>query len=367
MCNYLILILLLCQILFARPFGPSYYGFRSRGMGNASIAVMDDWNALYVNPAGLNLYKKKFGFYGDMGFGGDWGGIANFVNFAFKNAERFTQPDSLNHDFIIELIQDHDNVWHSFSLYPDVFLIAKDFGLGIYSTIETRFALESGVLFPKIGISGTSDWVLASGISNVYDDFLSVGMIGKSIIRVQVPEVFLNIPESVRRSDLLQNGEYFDATKELSLITGGMSFDIGTIFHLGPKKGTKIGLVFQDILGFLGNERILIQSHIGIAQHVLPAIDGVVIKDFVVALDLKDIFRSSKEKTFPEKVHMGMEIKFPYNAIRMGFNQGYFTFGLGLNYHIVHFDYLYYNEELGNYVGQRPNPTHSFKFGLGIF
>ncbi len=349
-----------------RTFGSSYYGFRARGMGNTSIAVMDDWNALMSNPAGLNSFSRKLGFYLGSGIGGG-NGLAEFAKFAFENAKKLTNPNAITINFLKELSKDHDNVWRTVSFSPDAIVITKDFGLGVYSMNETFFSLESGAYYPKLGISGFYDWVLAGGISNRYRDWLSIGMSGKYFVQSQVEYSYLDIPESVRRGDLLTQGDYYGGFRGLGLFSMGMSFDVGTIIHLGYKKSTKLAWVVQDILGYKGHDRLLIQHHIGIAQHIPPMIDGMIVKDALISVEIKDIARKSEVKRFGKKLHAGVEIRLAYLDLRTGINQGYPTGGVGLHFPIVHIDYLYFNEEMGTYVGQRPNPTHSFKIGFGVF
>jgi Long-chain fatty acid transport protein len=66
-----LIVILLCSFTFiAAAKGPQYNSLRVRGMGGAFVAVADDKNALYYNPAGLNLINR-FGNYEenpDMGY-----------------------------------------------------------------------------------------------------------------------------------------------------------------------------------------------------------------------------------------------------------------------------------------------------------
>jgi hypothetical protein len=53
-----------------------------------------------------------------------------------------------------------------------------------------------------------------------------------------------------------------------------------------------------------------------------------------------------------KKVHLGTELSLPLIDLRGGINEGYFTYGVGVNFLIFHFDAAYYTEEIGAYPGQ---------------
>jgi len=68
--NKLIFILLCSFTFIAAAKGPQYNSLRVRGMGGAFVAVADDKNAIYYNPAGLNLINRLGNFEEnpDMGY-----------------------------------------------------------------------------------------------------------------------------------------------------------------------------------------------------------------------------------------------------------------------------------------------------------
>jgi len=66
-----LIVILLCSFTFiAAAKGPQYNSLRVRGMGGAFVAVADDKNAIYYNPAGLNLINRfgNFEENPDMGY-----------------------------------------------------------------------------------------------------------------------------------------------------------------------------------------------------------------------------------------------------------------------------------------------------------
>jgi hypothetical protein len=90
----------------------------------------------------------------------------------------------------------------------------------------------------------------------------------------------------------------------------------------------------------------------------------------LVALEITDIFGAEEEtgryEYFPKKIHFGAEVDLTYAAFRVGLNQGYPTFGIGLMAGIVDLDYVYFTEESGYFTGQRPKPKHVVSLGLAF-
>jgi hypothetical protein len=53
-----------------------------------------------------------------------------------------------------------------------------------------------------------------------------------------------------------------------------------------------------------------------------------------------------------KKIHLGTELSLPIIDLRAGINQGYMTYGIGINLLVFRIDAATYTEELGAYTGQ---------------
>ncbi len=62
----------------------------------------------------------------------------------------------------------------------------------------------------------------------------------------------------------------------------------------------------------------------------------------------------NNEEQIGKKIHVGTELQFLFTDIRVGFYQGYPSYGLGVNLFIAQLDAAYYNVESGEYPGQTP-------------
>lgn len=87
------------------------------------------------------------------------------------------------------------------------------------------------------------------------------------------------------------------------------------------------------------------------------------VRELLIAADIKDI---SGKDIFFNKVHFGAELDMEKIAIRCGINQGYPTYGFGINLSILHIDYAYLTEEWGYYPGQNPNSAHIISVRTGF-
>lgn len=67
-----------------------------------------------------------------------------------------------------------------------------------------------------------------------------------------------------------------------------------------------------------------------------------------------------------KKIHAGVELSLPLIDLRMGANQGYSTFGVGLDMWLFRFDAAMTTEELGAYPGQTPQTRYMASFGLSL-
>ena len=68
------------------------------------------------------------------------------------------------------------------------------------------------------------------------------------------------------------------------------------------------------------------------------------------------------------KLHLGMEMSLPLLDVRAGLNQGYFSYGAGINLGVFRIDAAQYGVEIGEKLGQqearRTSVLISFDFGF---
>jgi len=93
-----------------------------------------------------------------------------------------------------------------------------------------------------------------------------------------------------------------------------------------------------------------IQDNLGIGFAGVVDLPGI---DLTLGAELTHLTQSSEQ--FGKKVHLGTELSLPFIDLRAGVNQGYTSYGLGLDLLFLSLDAAYYTTELGVYPGQSPD------------
>ncbi|MDR1474621.1 MAG: conjugal transfer protein TraF [Endomicrobium sp.] len=373
-------------------------GLRPMSMGGAFIAVADDENAFFYNPAGitettgyslqvlsmdavlltdtLDLYK----FYKDNG---------KDIN----NWSELTQQQQVE---IVNKILNNalDKPAGILISAPSVTFINKpiaikenylNFGIGLFSWIEAVAKFKRGVLFPSLyynaEVTGISIIPLAYKIAFLdavkLHGTLSLGVNFKYMYRIKNCQDRVSLDE-------IQNYEFLNALLE------GTAFgmDFGVIYRLNTR--WNFGLNVTDIFttcvkyknvyknsqdyGKRLNGSIKPNLGVGIAyipekfyywpdKYLNTNNNLMFVFDIIGFTEAEEYFIES----FFKKIHFGTECKLSPFVIRMGFNSGYPTVGLGIVTKIVNLEYAFYGEEQGAYAGQKPAWFHrmqlSVKFG----
>ena len=221
-------------ICFAAEYPYIYKGFRPMGMGGAFVAVSNDANALFYNPAGLadieNIRVSIFGLEIESG----------------KNTVGLIK-DALDTDF--------GNATESAQFLRDHMGDRSHFGLAIVPSYSMpRFAvtvLGSGRMdldvrdrqYPKLDVNVISDIGLGAGYAHPFlDNSLLVGASAKYIHRQSLTQEYtvadLSDKLSDRINDDLKKGD-------------GILVDLGVIYKLSKFEfaNSRVGISANNLLG----------------------------------------------------------------------------------------------------------------------
>ncbi|MDI6809411.1 MAG: hypothetical protein QME66_10580 [Candidatus Eisenbacteria bacterium] len=337
---------------------------RTLGMGGAYLAIANDHNALYSNPAGLSRVRgmsisiPSISFHTNQDLIDISQDVTDFID---EHESEFADFDSVTDDFLRGL-DPFDDRWMSFAVDPLVDLVFPHFGLGAYSTIDARFKIDRGIYQPRISVQVKNDMVGVVGISKslgLLGKKMDIGVSAKYIQRRLLSESLSGTDASTFDEESIQ-----DMLDTLETAKTGLTFDIGALYPLNG--ATTLALVLKDVAGKVDDETIPMTVNVGIASR--PAILKIIplFRNTVIAADVDDIFG---EGSMLNRVHLGAETKFallPFITLRGGFNQGYPTYGLGLNLLIVRLDFAYYGEELGSKPGQIPQWNYFGTIKIGF-
>jgi hypothetical protein len=326
-------------------------GIRPLGMGNAFVAVGDDRNALYYNPAALSkLEKTRVSGLGVLG--GIDNEFFNVIEFIQDNEEQFSDFDTIDQEFYDSLAP-YDDKWVAADANAYMDFTRPGFGIGAYTTGRIQFKVDRGVYEPRVHASVSDDIVAVAGGSMDLGHYgLTAGAALKGIWRRQT-ERALTAREVV-------DFDPQDILDDLASAEAGFGMDLGLMWS-PPLPSLTVGAVLRDAPGFIGGESLGAAFDLGAAWR--PFEEGLLSR-MVVALDLKDAFDGGA--AFGNKLHLGTELALPIVSVRGGFNQGYPTAGVSLGTRILSLDYAFFGRELGEFPGAESQFLHALEARLGF-
>jgi hypothetical protein len=341
-----------------------FLGVRPAGMGSAFVAVSDDENAIFFNPAGIKK-QNNWRVLGPIFKLGDdirkLKDLSDAMDKANTNQERADVID----DFIPL------NVLVEGNMFP-VYL-NEEFSLGLFSGIKTRVEVLNPVQ-PRIEISGFTDTTLIYSCAQNLDKKTSLGVSIKAISRKKImpanTPVDTRDPENpdrdvvvITQTDLLNyNKTDFEIKDFYKKIKGeGLSFNIGLLHNLNKK--ITLGAMISDFGGTkinYGNTTSQIPSALRLGISYRIPLNN---KEILTALDISEF---GKAGSFYKKLHLGSEFSLNGVNLRLGINQGYPVFGMGIKIGYFKFGYAYYQEERGRYAGELAEKSHLISMELNF-
>jgi hypothetical protein len=318
------------HLAFGEELKWTQFGLRPLGMGNAYVAVADDYNALFYNPAGLARLKEWDGelinpavevsdttisFAQDLGklSGGGAGGTAE----------------------VLDLLQNQTGKIHHLGLYLTPHLIFKNFGFALGIELETTMVVHS-----DIDIEFAAGPRIIAPISyahNFLDDKLSIGGTVKLLARGGIDNSFniqtISAFTSKKTADESGTGE---KTQDLSeFIEGGYGIGIDTGILFTPIKTMEptLGVSITDIGGSTYEKFDIQGTAVAAPETRLPSVNtGISIKPFMgekaYVLLATDADMINQSPHYSQKLNYGME--WGYGQIiklQTGLKAGYLTAG----------------------------------------
>ena len=388
-------LLLLATTAFTAP-GPQHRSLRGLAMGNAFVAVVDDKDALYYNPAGLNLINN-------LGNAAQRPGLANYprnrIN-ARVNVVGAALPIADMQDFY-GFFRDHENSFSDYdSLLNDRTLFSdlapfdrrpvevgllhgaefamRNFGVAYWADARVAPYADVGVLLPQAGVETIQlDAVFQiAGAHAFLNERLSAGGGYRLANRQTVRNMQVSANEAAedggqplidRVQDTLNNK--FSNLTDPS--TYGHGIDLGVLWQ--QNTWLRFGAALQNFGMVLNDEFVTPEFTVGaVVTPPLLSTDGRFARKVNVALDLEDLFNNERNYRPMSKVNFGVEVEqhtMWFAALRLGtgFKGGYWAGGVGLSLlSALHIEYATWSEEQGFYTGHIEDRYHAFRVGVGL-
>jgi hypothetical protein len=346
-----VLMLLFSWNTYAKELPYIYKGARPLGMGGAFIALSNDANALFYNPAGLADIKETQLSPVGIEIESDRGGYRftdDVLKLNFDNSNKVAQ-------FLQGHIGDFGHVAASF--FPNY--SSPDFAFGLIGSAKSNLQVRDRQ-FPKLVVDAIGDGGVCTGFAHsLLDNNLLVGANLKYLYRESLEHEYTI-------SDMTTTG-FKDRVRDDINHGSGLLLDLGMIYKIQGAQGRtdqgplQLGISINNLIG----------SKLGKAEDIDPHVDLGVSKrigNITLAADYVDIFgQLGEDQDVGKRIHLGLE----YAAtkilnLRTGIYQGYVTFGIGLNMKQLQIDMLTYSEEVGTNSGQQKDRRYMLSFGLGL-
>jgi hypothetical protein len=342
------------SLLRASEVYPFFRDIREEGMGGAGVAVVDDQTALFVNPAGLGKIRGPY--------------------FTIVNPQiemNYDLNSSLGTSLKYQSLQDPQAMLNLNKQSPDKHFhagaqllpsfVTTNFGIGAYArySVDTDYTSSTDLF----NYNYTNDEGAVLGYCfRLFEGRLKIGATGKLINRVQVAQTFPGTTTGLTMQQIATEGTGvgWDGGVLLTapwdwLPTLGISaHDIGnTKFNLGNGLQYKTGI--QP-----GPQMQMVNAAIGI----FPIHSNHVRSSFTI--EYQDL--QNPQTLQPMRPwHGGVEFNFgDILNIRGGFNEGYYTAGIELDFGHNQFQAATYGEEIGTATVNREDRRFVFEYSFRL-
>jgi hypothetical protein len=337
----LFIILILSQYSIARELYQSGLPPRCMAMGGTCISHIRGSQALFFNAATL---ARVEGF--DMTLG-------QFTAGASKDAQSYVDAIQNNSGNTLS-INDVQGLYGK-TLTADVAarssIVMPFFGFGVYSQnylIETF----SNPTFPTFNMNYISDYGYTVAAALPLGPATSFGIAGRSVKRwggnkdIDILTLVNSTTQNIIDSNFPDHGV-------------GTALDLSVMTTLPTDLKPTFAIVWNDV----GTTRYqMTKGNQDPPTQQDNLIFGSSIKhDFLGATwthALEYKFIRTNGEDLSKKVHLGTEASFGVIDLRAGLNQGYLTYGVGVDLWFLQLDATYFSNEQGSYAGQSRNDRY---------
>lgn len=366
----------------AGPTSPFVPGIRPLGMGGTFMAIADDTNAMFYNPAGLSRVDETYISFLDMRFETSQDTI-DLGKYFWDNQDRLQGKGAYTTDNPMSNLTTEDinkltSVHVKFRYDLDVLSMAwRNFAMGVYGNLNLDVSIKQQGLFDmRVGAVAESDLLVPisyaheiniQGLNDFFDDCLAGGRLslGGTVKVFQRRSINENLSlfeiDGFTKVDPLTGKSRLDNDVD-NFVKGtmGYGFDLGTLYHVNQLY-SNFAIVVRDLYTSIGDETV--KPDLGFGYAYRPPWTFGPFKNFIFAFDLDGINDSTL--TFFNKWHMGFETTFiGIFGLRVGAYQGYPSLGVSLFGRAI--QYANYSVEKGDYPGQIEERRHTLSFGFNF-
>lgn len=324
---------------------------RSLGMGGVMIPFVHGAEAIFYNPAALGTSPTLDIRLLDLTVGANTFTVENLKEIQDIDAN---DPSTYNRFF-------GKKIWAQTT--GKVAVSLPYLAVGYLNDAEVTTELHNPA-FPAFNTYFRNDEAFYLGGAFAIGPDSYVGMSVKRINRWGGITQDLGVSTIANANNLQDIGDNFQNKGQ------GYGMDLAVMTEIqAPLLKPKLALVWQDIGSTSFNKTAGVDAPPHIEQNLsfgaglgmdLPGLD------WSIGAEMRHLLEPDID--IGKKIHVGTEVSLPLIDLRAGYNQGYFTYGAGVNFLIFQIDAVSYTEELGSYPGQTGDSRYmvSLSFDLSF-
>ncbi len=344
----------------------THFGLRPLGMGNAFVAISDDFNALFYNPAGLARLEKWDGELINPSFT-----IADRTSTFFEDAQDIQKGDGGGIDSILDLMEKQSGRNHYLGLAFTPHLLFPGFGFGLGVDFSSSLVFHR---YPSVSLDfGPKVLVPISYALSFLDKKISLGLSAKWAFRTGINRDFS--VQDLQTFAKKEDGQDSSSDQSLSdyLIAGsGFGADLGFLFTPMKPLSPTFGLMLADLGGTPYKK--LKSSKEGTSlppPRPMTLAAGLSLRPYQGKRSYLstsfDIHEINLPKSVSKKLHFGSELGLgEIYKIQAGLSQGYLSCGIQIDVGIVNIRAVTYAVEAGEIAGDNPDRRYALQLKLLI-
>jgi opacity protein-like surface antigen len=339
----------------------THFGLRPLAMGNAFVAVADDYNSLFYNPAGLARLKDWEGE-----FFNPYAEISNNTIQAYPDFSKLLSSSTGDIDSVLDFLQKNTGKTEHFAAGLTPHLVFPGFGFGLGADLDASVVIHRDIT-ADVDFGPTIIAPVAVAKS-FFEDRLSVGAGVKFIVQGGINHEFsindIQAFTSNSGSSTSGSGGTSTGPKLSDFVEGGygVGADVGFLFTPIKTMSPTLGVSITDVGGtpFLSKFNVNGEAT-ALPEARLPSVNaGVSLKPWeahnMYLLTAADADAVNQPVHYSKKFNLGAE--WGYGSIikvDAGLHQGEFSGGFSFDVLLFTLRFVTYTEQLGTIAGQDPN------------
>lgn len=358
-----------------------YQSPRALGMGDAFVAIANDYSAILYNPAGLARRED-----GQVNLSMEFAGSQSFSDFTKDTSSvKTTGNSSTDYALYSDLLQKYyGKVFQTRVGLFEGFWVRPNWGVAFIPLDATLEYKIHNQVAPALNVRAYLDTTLAYG----YGTDIKGSMFGRWSMGTTVKFVNRGYANKIVSAfDLVADS---NAVKKEDLRDGyTLDMDIGTLYtpHL-PGDGIwqlfslakpTFGAVLRNVgeTGFGQSLKIFNKTQVEAPEKMYRVLDvgmkyeypNIWIFNGRGALDIRDI--GHPNFTWRKGFHLGFEFDWTMatwwkGSYRIGVNQGYPTLGFSALFSVFNLDLVTYGEDVGSFSSPKENRIYLVKLNIDL-